>query len=308
MPGPPARYQCRAIGTGCLLVVTAEEVGPSLASVLDGELARVDRLASRFRPDSEVSLLNADPRATVPVSEDLHELLAAALWAAEATQGATDPTVAAALVAAGYDRDFDALPPDRALRAAPAPVAGWQVVTLERDPWRVTRRPGAGIDLGATAKAVTADRAAAAVAAASGLGALVSLGGDIAVAGPVPEGGWNVGVADQWWAEPAATVALMGGGMATSSTTARHWKVGGLPAHHLIDPRTGRPATGPWRTVTVIAADCLQANAASTAAIVKGRGALAWLEAMDLPARLVARDGKVTTTSAWPALEGAAPC
>ena len=308
MAAPPARYQCRAIGTGCLLAVTADEVRPSLASVLDGELARVDRLASRFRPDSEVSLLNADSRATVPVSEDLHDLVAAALWAAEATQGATDPTVAGALVAAGYDRDFDALPDDRAGRPCPVTVAGWRAVTLERDPWRVTRPPGVGVDLGATAKAVTADRAATAVAAASGLGALVSLGGDIAVAGPVPGAGWSVGVADQWWAEPAATVALMGGGMATSSTTARHWKVGGLPAHHLIDPRTGRPATGPWRTVSVIAADCLQANAASTAAIVKGSGALAWLDAMDLPARLVDHDGKVTTTSAWPTLAGAAPC
>jgi thiamine biosynthesis lipoprotein len=129
----------------------------------------------------------------------------------------------------------------------------------------------------------------------------VSLGGDIAVAGPAPAGGWPIGISDDHAAEAsAATVAISEGGLATSSTTVRRWRRGGLPAHHIVDPATGLPAAVVWRTVSVAAASCVDANVAATAAIVRGDSAPAWLAAAGLPARLAAADGRVVTLGGWP--------
>jgi thiamine biosynthesis lipoprotein len=97
----------------------------------------------------------------------------------------------------------------------------------------------------------------------------------------------------------AATVALRGGGLATSSTTQRRWRRGGQEVHHILDPRTGAPAAAIWRTVSVAAASCVEANTASTAAIVLGATAPAWLLRMRLPARLVRHDGAVVATCGW---------
>lgn len=160
------------------------------------------------------------------------------------------------------------------------------------------------LDLGATAKALCADRAAAAAARATGAGVLVSLGGDIAIAGGAPAGGWTIHVTDDHRSGPEApgqTIAIAGGGLATSSTTTRRWRHDGRLMHHILDPWTGSPATGPYRTVSVAAADCVRANTASTAAIVLGDGAPAWLTERALPARLVAHDGAVTVLGGWPA-------
>jgi thiamine biosynthesis lipoprotein len=135
---------------------------------------------------------------------------------------------------------------------------------------------------------------------------LVSLGGDVASAGEAPEAGWSIGIADDHAAAPAATVAIRGGGLATSSTAVRRWRSGDFLLHHLIDPSTGRPADSRWRTASVAAASCLDANAASTAAILLGGRAPAWLERRGLDARLVARDGAALTIGRWPAAHGAA--
>jgi FAD:protein FMN transferase len=171
---------------------------------------------------------------------------------------------------------------------------------------------GVRLDLGATAKGLGSDRAAAAAHAACGRaaggegGILVSLGGDIAVAGLPPLGGWPVAVADSSDADssdaraPGQVIRLTAGALATSSVTARRWQRGGRPLHHILDPRTGWPADGPWRTVSVAAASCAEANAAATAAIVAGRGAEAWLASTGLPSRLVARDGMVRFLGGWP--------
>jgi thiamine biosynthesis lipoprotein len=104
----------------------------------------------------------------------------------------------------------------------------------------------------------------------------------------------------------AITIAVASGGIATSSTTVRRWRRDGRLVHHIVDPSTGLPASTPWRTVTVAATSCVGANAASTAAIVRGHGALSWLEAAGLPARLVAHDGAVLTAAGWPAEREAA--
>jgi thiamine biosynthesis lipoprotein len=129
---------------------------------------------------------------------------------------------------------------------------------------------------------------------------LVSLAGDIAVAGPPPPGGgWSIRVTDDHRAGPEApgqTVAVREGGLATSSTAVRSGPAG----HHVIDPATGRPVRAHFRTVSVAAASCLDANIASTAAIVRGRRAEDWLAALGLPGRLVLLDGTVRHVGGWP--------
>jgi FAD:protein FMN transferase len=166
------------------------------------------------------------------------------------------------------------------------------------------------LDLGATAKALCVDQAAGRAAALTGAGVLVSIGGDIAVAGAGPEDGWPVRVTDDHAAPPEApgqTVTLRSGGLATSGTSVRRWVRGGTELHHLIDPTTGQPAVGRWRTVTVAAGSCVDANIASTAAMIRGETAVDWLTGAGLPARLVSTDGEVTAVGGWPA-EGDRPC
>jgi thiamine biosynthesis lipoprotein len=208
------------------------------------------------------------------------------------------------MAARGYDRDLGRILPGGVVVAAPAP--GWRSVELDGDACRARIAPGVRVDLGATAKAWTADRAAAAITARTGAGSLVSPGGDIAVAGPAPEGGWRIRVEDVTGDPaaappgPAAVVTVASGGLATSSTQARRWRRGGPQLHHLLDPRTGLPPAPSWRTVSVAATSCLDANTASTAAVVRGERAQAWLRSTGLPARLVHEDGRVVTVGGWP--------
>jgi thiamine biosynthesis lipoprotein len=249
--------------------------------------------------------LNAASGAPVVVGPLLLEAVAASLRAARLTDGDVDPTIGRALIALGYDRDFSALERPRrgvAKRLAFTDVAGWRTVRLDEQARTIRLPRGVRLDLGATAKALAADRAAARAADACGCEVLVSLGGDIAMAG-APPGGWRVRVTDDHRGgeeAPGQWIALHGGGLATSSVTTRSWQMPWGPAHHLIDPRTGRPTGGPWRTVTVAAASCLDANAASTAAIVRGDRAPQWLCSLSLPSRLVGHDGRVRHLAGWP--------
>ena len=297
-----AVYRTPALGTTAELVLTDRGVLIAAASILHTELDRIDRVASRFRADSEISKLHRDTNEVAVVSPDLLEVLVVALRVAEATDGAVDPTVGGALCRIGYDRDFSEIASGVTGRLpAPAPVPGWE--TIEVDTARRTVRVTAGtqIDLGATAKAWVADRVAGRVFSSLGCGVLVSLGGDVAVAGPPPPGGFRVGLGDVSGAEPVGgTVAINAGGLATSGIAVRQWSIGGHRVHHIIDPSTGLPAEPVWRTVTVTAATCVDANAASTAAMVKGPAALSWLESRHLPARLVAMDGTIFRIAGWP--------
>ena len=268
-------------------------------------LREVDRACSRFRDDSELSALNRAAGGWVDVGPVLFDALGAALWAAATTGGAVDPTIGRALRLAGYDRDFAAVPRTGApIVVRLRPVPGWQAVELDRNHRRARVAPGVELDLGSTAKALAADRAAAAAHAAGGAeGTLVSLGGDIAVAGRAPGGRWPVLVAEDCMtpADGEGEVVLVAdGGLATSSTGVRRWIRGRVEQHHIIDPATGAPVQGPWRTATVAAASCLEANAAATAAIVMGPEAPAWLDERGLPARLVHVNGTVATAGGWP--------
>jgi thiamine biosynthesis lipoprotein len=134
---------------------------------------------------------------------------------------------------------------------------------------------------------------------------LVSLGGDISTAGRPPAGGWRILAAEDSETPPdtaGEVIAIDGGAVATSSTLVRRWQTfSGTVLHHLIDPRTAAPVIGPWRTASVLADRCVDANTVATATIVMGEAALAWLESQGLPARLVGSSGEVVRVGRWPA-------
>jgi FAD:protein FMN transferase len=306
-----------ALGTTAALVVTHAARLDDGRAVLARLLADVDAACSRFRDDSELMHVNALAGEAVPAGTLLLDAVDVALRAARLTNGDVDPTLGRVLRVLGYDRDFAELARPELARDAPARgtgvprpephtvarVPGWRAVSVDRAAGTVRVPKGVELDLGATAKALAADRAAAAIRYEIGGGVLVSLGGDIAVAGDAPEGGWAIRVTDDHAAGPDApgeTVSIASGGLATSSTTVRQWRRGTEELHHLVDPATGSPANGCWRTVSVAAGTCVDANIATTAAIVRGEDALDWLAARGLPARLVRHDGSVIHVAGWP--------
>lgn len=294
----------RALGTSAEVQVSVESDLQVARELVEGELAAIDLACSRFRDDSELALVNRSPGRWIEVSALFMEALETALAAARATGGDVDPTIGRALRVAGYDRDFGELPALRAGRVRFAPAPGWRLVQVDRARSAVRVPRGVELDFGATAKALAADRAARAAAAACAGGVLVNLGGDIALAGSAPEEGWPVRVTDDHAAgfdAPGQTISLRSGGLATSSVSVRRWRAGGEELHHILDPGSGRPATAFWRTVSVAAANCVGANIATTAALVRGAEALSWLESLNLPARLVGAEGIVTRVGGWPA-------
>jgi thiamine biosynthesis lipoprotein len=290
-----------AIGVTNVVVVDPADVLPAALDIARGEVDALDVACSRFRHDSELSAVNRAVGSEVAVGPLLLEIVEAALRVALATDGVVDPTVGPAMTALGYDRDFRAVVSTRWKSFRLVPATGWQRVRVDRSRATLRVAPGAALDLGAVAKAFAADRIAARVQTETGASVLVGLGGDLAVGG-APAGGWPVRLADDHRSFDAdgPTVAIDGGGLATSSTTVRRWQAGGTELHHIVDPATGAPAAQHWRTVTVAAASCVDANAAATAAIVKGDSAPAWLERLGLAARLVREDGAVAATSRWP--------
>jgi thiamine biosynthesis lipoprotein len=311
-----------ALGTSVHVLATdADGLSPAIIAVNE-VLEDVDAAYSRFREDSELSRLNASPGRNVQVSPLLATVIDAAQRAARLTDGAVDPTIGQAIRIAGYDDDFPriaardphpALRPwgremDVRLRALRVP--GWQSIRFDRRSRTVLLPPGVELDLGSTGKALAADLAVrAALNAAGSGGVLVSLGGDIATAGTPPFGGWRIQVAEDSRVAPDAdgeVICLPSGGVATSSTTVRRWTRGATVLHHIIDPQTSLPTTGPYRTVTVAAATCLDANIASTAAIVRGETAIDWLMRCNLPARLVENDGTIHYIGRWPDPSGVA--
>jgi thiamine biosynthesis lipoprotein len=292
LPTGPGVTRWPLWSTTARLVVTDPDALPAARRIVEQRTGEVERACSRFRPDSELARLPADGRP-VRVGPLLAELVAVALRAAARTGGTVDPTLGAALAAAGYDRDIRAVTDAPLLRPVTGP--GWSQVRLDGSTLSVPA--GVRLDLGATAKAWTADRCAADVADDCGAGVLVALGGDVATAGP---GDWPVLVQDGP-AEPPASVLLdAGSALATSSTISRTWRRGATTAHHVLDPRTGSCADPVWRTVSVVAGSCEDANTLSTAAVVRGLDGWAWLRSLGVPARLVGATGTVVTTGGWP--------
>ncbi len=293
-------YRTTALGTRAELLVTDDRALATAIGILEAELERIDRAASRFRSDSELSRVHRAGGDPIVVSDGLFEAIRVALGAATATDGAVDPTVGPALCRLGYDRDFADVAGGRdGTLPEPQPVPGWRAVEIDESRGTVRLPPGVELDLGATAKALAADRVADRVGRTCGCGVLVSLGGDIATAGVFDgfavglDGTCGMAVGDE-------TVLIGSGGLATSGTAARRWRLGRDRVHHIVDPATGLPAREIWQTVTVCAGSCVAANAASTAAVVMGAAAPRWLRARALPARLVSPDGHVVVVGGWP--------
>jgi thiamine biosynthesis lipoprotein len=300
MPQTESSVSFTALGGLALVAVSDAERQQEATAAVRQVVHEFDLACSRFRQDSELCALNAAAGRHVRVSPLLFEAVQEALRAAHLSGGAVDPTIGAALVALGYDRDFEQLRPPRGIDIVP--VAGWRAVQVDGEASTVRLPSGVALDLGATAKALAADRAAAAAHEAAGCGVLVSLSGDLAIAGPAHR--WRIRVTEDHQAgveAPGQWITLRSGGLATSSTTVRRWPIGDDEAHHLIDPRTSRPVSARWRTASVCAASCLDANIASTASIIRGEEAEAWLERSGLPSRLVGADGRVRHLAGWPA-------
>lgn len=290
-----------AIGVLNQVTVDAETALAPAREIAHAEVKALDQACSRFRDDSELAAVNRAAGSEVGVGPLLLEAVEVALLAAAATGGLVDPTVGPALGALGYDRDFKLVARSERTTFRLVPAAGWRTVDVDRRRATIRIPAGASLDLGAVAKAFAADRIAARIRDETGAGVLVSLGGDVAVAG-APSGGWPIRVTDDHRRldGPGQTVAIVDGGLATSSTTVRRWRAGGGELHHIIDPASGSPVVECWRTVSVAAATCVDANAAATAAILKGEDAPRWLERLGLAARLVRPDGSVASTSRWP--------
>jgi FAD:protein FMN transferase len=303
----------KALGTSVLVLSTRDDRLEAATTAVRQVLEDVDAAYSRFREDSELTHVNANAGRTIQISPLLATAIDAALRAARLTDGAVDPTIGRAIRVAGYDDDFSRIsgvqptrPGERGreipLRAWRVP--GWQAIRLDRASRTAWLPQGVELDLGSTGKALAADLAATAAMTAVGQGGvLVSLGGDIGTAGESPSGGWRILVAEDSRVKPSGdgdVICVPAGGVATSSTTVRRWSRGGVILHHIIDPQTSLPTAGPFRTVTVVAGTCLDANIASTAAIVRGEAAIDWLTSCRLPARLVENDGTIHYIGPWP--------
>jgi thiamine biosynthesis lipoprotein len=304
LPQLARQHRFAALGTYVHLSTTGH-LGRAI-ELSEAVLAEVDRTCSRFRADSDLSRANARAGRWTEVGPLLAAAVSVAVDAARDTDGLVDPCLGHQLVEVGYDADLSVV----LARGDARPVP---VTSARRDAWREVRvdpegavfvPTGVQLDLGATAKAWAADLLAVALVDAVGGDALVSLGGDIRIAGPGPRD-WPVvltehpeGVGDELAPEE---ISLDEGGLATSSVLVRRWVAGGVTQHHILDPRTGRPAPPYWRTVTATGPTCVAANVASTAAIVLGADAAPWLEDRGVDARLVAVDGTVHRTGRWPA-------
>ncbi|HET9657599.1 MAG TPA: FAD:protein FMN transferase [Kineosporiaceae bacterium] len=303
-----------ALGTTAELAVTRPELLDDAVARAQRLLNRIDQALSRFRADSDLTRANAAAGAWAPVDRLLVDAVSAAVRAARATGGLVDPTLGRPMAAIGYDRDLDDVRADRvdpaSVRLAPGPPCPGAWTRIGVDPGGRIRVPeGTALDLGATGKGFAADLIAADLVEAIGCGVVISLGGDVAVAGDPPatcDGtGWPVAVGDAG-AGRLQTVLLDSGGLATSSTRRRLWRHGGLLVHHLLDPATGMPVPPIWDEVSVRARSCVDANAASTAAMVLGDSATSWLDSCGLPGRLVGHHGRVLLTAGWPVPEDVA--
>ena len=244
-----------------------------------------------FCDDSELSRVNGTA-ASFLVSDEFAAALLVALDAAEASDGLVDPTLGAAVVAAGYDRDFADLDEEAEPRPRPRASPGcWKSVRLTG---RLLTRPhDVLLDLNGVVKALAVDGALACIAGAG----FVSAGGDLATRGPV-----NVAVPG------GDVVQVLEGGVATSGTARRRWLRDGVEQHHLIDPRTGLPSRSPWTQVTVVGASCLAADVCAKAAFLLGADGPDWLDSRRLPGRFVSRE-RVVCNAAWTdALTGEAVC
>jgi thiamine biosynthesis lipoprotein len=292
-----------AMGTHAHVVIGDCE--PGHAAMALEEVHRLERLWSRFIPDSEISRANASPGEPVAVSPETIELVERGLEAWELTGGLFDPTVHGDLVALGYDRTFrelETLPPQEPAEvgvAGDSQPRGRPEVFIDREASTITVGPR-GIDSGGIGKGLAADMVATKLLDAGAAAALVNLGGDLRTAGAAPKGGWIVDVAHPFnrGGAPAGEFRLDGQALVTSSSQGRRWARDGEENHHLLDPATGRSALSDLALVTVIDEEGWRAEALSKAAFLRGRNAaLEMLPAHGAQGMVVGRDGTVEWTA-----------
>lgn len=261
-------WSFRAMGT-TVRVLTDERAPASAVSSAAGAIRhtfeREERRFSRFRADSELSLVNTAAGHPTRVSPTFASVMRLALDAAAATGGLFDPAVLGALKAAGYDRGFDeVLAGARGALHPATPCGRWRDVVLEDD--GLLLPSGVGVDLGGLVKGWTADRAASRAMDAGLPWALVNAGGDLRVAGSAPP----VSVAVEDPDDPdveLGRLTVRAGGVATSSIRSRSWGAG---LHHVIDPRTGAPSATDLIQVTVAASTCAEAEVRAKAVLLRG--------------------------------------
>lgn len=274
-----SRHRFRAMGTGIELLVDAEDAARALAAA-EAEFHRLEALLTRFRPESELSRLNATGR--LAAGPDLLRVVELALDAYERTGGRFDVTVHDALLAAGYDRSFELLNPDDARPAGPVPGARGRVEIADGV---ITLHGGARIDLGGIGKGYACERAAEILATAGPC--LVNAGGDIATRGGV----WPVAVETP--DDPLALELSGSCALATSGRDSRRWRRAGRELHHIIDPATGEPSTTDLLRVTVVARDAVDAEVTAKALfLASSEAARREADTLAIPAVLVTDDGR----------------
>ena len=289
-----------AMGTRNTVVVDDTAALPAAMAIVRGLIGEIDEVCSRFREESELSQLNRSHGRVMELSPLLEEAIVAALRTAEMTDGLVDLTVGKAVQEMGYTVTFRDLPADGPpVRFRVSKAIGWRALAYDPIAHTLKLPAGVALDLGASGKAWAADKAATAVADSLGVSVVVDCGGDIAVRGLAPKGGWPIRVAEDVDSDVWQDISVFDGGLATSGTTARRWRRGGIELHHIIDPSTGLPVHTPWAMVSVAAASCVEANAAATAALILGERAPAWLNERKLPARLVDVTGSVCYAGGW---------
>jgi thiamine biosynthesis lipoprotein len=278
------RYRFRAMGTDVGVLLEAPAALETMTGLLtvEREFRRLEAMLTRFDPGSELSRLNT--AGAMDVSDELAEIVGLALNARERTGGRFDPTVHAAIVAAGYDRSFEALDQSTAAAGAPPPAGGEVHVCGSR----IELERGTALDLGGIGKGYTVDRT---VAILGPLGpCLVNAGGDLAVAGAPAQGVWTVAVDS---ASGSLSIGVSHGALATSGRDRRKWIAGGAEQHHLIDPATGAPADSDLLRVTVAADTAVEAEILAKALFLAGeRAAVAEANELGASALLVTGDGR----------------
>jgi thiamine biosynthesis lipoprotein len=278
------------------LVVSDPEASELAAVDLRRLMQHVEDAASRFLLDSDLNWANANAGRPIAISRTLLRLVETALAEASRSAGAVDPTLGRDLARIGYDRDISLVADSDAPASSRIRRADWRDVRLDRVNGLLTVPRGTALDLGASAKAQTADWAATELAGRYGCSVLVEIGGNVAVAGARS---WQLTVTEQE-GTPGQQITMSSGGLATSTTVVRTWQRAGERMHHILDPATGLPAAGRWRTASVAASSATHANTCATATIVLGDAAVPWLVGQQVAARLVDQAGAVTTIGGWP--------
>jgi len=298
---PVHERRYRAMGSDAHLIVVGD---PALLDVAERRIEQLESRWSRFRPDSEVSLLNRRAGHLVPVSADTVLLVERAVEAWRLTGGSFDPTVLGAMVRAGYDRSFDELKDAVDVPAGHSELLiGCTDITVVPD--AVQLPSGTGFDPGGIGKGLTADIVATELVQAGATGVCVNMGGDLRLLGEGPEGAaWTVALEHPWLTAPMVLVGLNHGAVATSTTLRRTWRADGEWRHHLIDPMTGEPSDSDLDLVSIVAGETWQAEVLAKAALLRGAERAFDILPPDVEALTVDRRGVVRTTPGLTAYTG----